>query len=274
MQMYKGFSAVAGAVLLLSMPVLAGAAEKYKEVPVSNGGTISGKINFKGTPPPPKEFDLAKFPQPDFCGQVDNDGKGHRLLHEVTVTGGLLGDVVVYIEEVEQGKPFKQEPTQVVANKCRFLVQQGSDFVGVVINKGELDVTNQDADPSDPKSADGVLHNPHGYEVLGPSSSTLFNKPLPTKGQTVKLDVKLRKAKKGSQMKMECDQHNFMNVHFIPVDNPYYAVIGKSGKYTIDQIPPGEYEVYAWHPILGKVEKKVKVVAGGTAAIDFDFSDE
>jgi hypothetical protein len=265
-----GLCALVGTVALMSWaPVWADEEGGYKEAPVANGGSISGKITFKGTPPPPKEFDLSKFPQPGFCGK-DSDGKGHRLLHEVTVNNGLLADVVVAIGEVPAGKPFKLEATEVKAEGCHFFPQQGSSFVGVVVNKHEIKITNMDADPSDPKSVDGILHNPHGYEVKGSNSSTLFNKPLPTKGQTVTEKIKLHKQE--SQVKLECDQHNFMNAHFYPVKNPYYAVVGKDGTFTIDQIPPGTYEVHAWHPILGEVEQKITVAANGKATVDFAFA--
>jgi hypothetical protein len=256
--------------LLLATPLFADEGGGYKEAPVTDGGSISGKITFKGTPPPPKTFDLAKFPQPEFCGKADSE-KGVRKLHEVTVTNGALGDVVVYVEDATHGKPFTLKEATVMADTCRFLVQGGaSTFVGVVLNKGKIKVTNLDADPSDPKSATGVLHNPHGYEIKGATSSTMFNKPLPTKGQTLEETVKLRK--KESFMKLECDQHNYMNAHFYPVSNPYYAVVGKDGTFTIDGLPAGTYEVVAWHPILGEVEQKVTVAAKGKATADFAFA--
>jgi len=258
--------ALFAAVSFLSSPV----AKAYEEAPVSGGGSVSGKITFKGTPPEPKTFEFAKFPQPEFCSKVDSDGKGHRLLREVKVKDGALGDVVVYIEGIEKGKPFKFNGTDVNADTCRFLVQGGpSTMVGVVVNKSDMRVTNKDADPSDPKSADGVLHNPHGYEVKGDSSSTMFNKPLPTKGMV--LTQKLIFRKKEAFMLMQCDQHNFMNAWFHPADNPYYAIVGEDGKFSIDDIPAGSYEIYAFHPTLGTEEQKLTVAAGGKATVNFEF---
>jgi hypothetical protein len=246
-------------------------ANAYEEAPVSGGGSISGKISFKGTPPPPKSFDLAKFPQATFCGKADSDGQGHRLLKEVKVKDGALGDVVVYISGIEKGKPFKFEGTDVKTDTCRFLVQGGpSTFVGVVAKMAELRVENLDADPADPKSVDGVLHNPHGYEVKGASSATMFNKPLPTKGQVLKEKVKLRKPE--SFMKLECDQHNYMNVYFQPIDNPYYAIVGEDGAFSIGDLPAGEYTVKAFHPILGTKDQKITVAANGKAIANFEFS--
>ncbi|MCG3112872.1 MAG: hypothetical protein MCM46_13730 [Candidatus Manganitrophus sp. SB1] len=245
----------------------------YAEAPVSGGGSVSGKITFKGTPPPPEKFDLAKFPQAKFCSSVDSEGMT-RLRHDVKVKGGALADVVVYITNIEKGKPFKPEATKVVADQCRFLVEGGaSKSVGVVVKKGEISFTNNDADPSEEKSKEGVLHNPHGYEIVGPKSSTTFNKPLPKKGQTITEKIKPINFKRdGSFLKVECDQHNYMNVWFRPIENPYYAIVGEDGTFTIGDVPPGKYKIEAFHPKLGFVEKEVEVAGGGKATADFEFA--
>ncbi|MBI1821961.1 MAG: carboxypeptidase regulatory-like domain-containing protein [Nitrospirae bacterium] len=263
----KGIVLTAIAFLFAGAPVFG-----YEEAPVANGGAVSGKVSFKGAVPAPKTFDLEKFPQPKFCGKVDTDGKGHRLLHEVSVgKDGGLKDVVVAIEKIEKGKPFKFAGTDTTADTCRFLVQGGpSQFVGVVVKKAEFRVKNLDADPSDPKAATGVLHNPHLYEEKGSSNSTIFNLPLPDKGQTINKPVIQRKPE--STFHLQCDQHNYMNSYYFPVANPYYAIVGEDGTFTIDGIPPGEYEIHAWHPTLGLQEAHVTVAAGGKASANFSFA--
>jgi hypothetical protein len=243
----------------------------YEEAPVANGGSVSGKITFKGAVPAPKEFDLGKFPQPKFCGTVDSDGKGKRFLHDVNVKDGALADVVVAIEHIEKGKPFKFNGTDTNTDVCRFLVQGGpSKFVGVVMKKAEFRVKNLDADPTDPKTVTGVLHNPHLYEESGSASSTIFNLPLPDKGQEIKKPTILRK--KDSVLHLQCDQHNYMNSYYYPVENPYYAIVGADGTFSIDGIPPGDYEMHAWHPVLGIQEAKINITAGGKATASFAFA--
>ncbi|HTN43979.1 MAG TPA: carboxypeptidase-like regulatory domain-containing protein [Nitrospiria bacterium] len=266
----KGFIiaiVMAGVVGLMSASMVSA----YDEAPVPDGGTITGKISFKGAVPAPKEFDFAKFPNPKFCEQADSDGKGHRLVQQVNVKNGALADVVVFIEEIEKGKPFKFNGTDVKTNICRFQVQGGpSTLTGVVVKKAEIRILNTDADPNDPKAATGVLHNPHAYEMVGASSSTIFNLPLPEKGQVIKKPMILRK--KESDVKIQCDQHNYMEVYFQPVTNPYYAIDNEDGTFAIDDVPPGTYELHAYHPILGTQEVKVTVPAKGKATADFTFA--
>ncbi|MFZ5875294.1 MAG: hypothetical protein ACOYXU_02680 [Nitrospirota bacterium] len=244
---------------------------EYTVGAVADGGTVSGKVTFKGAVPGPKTAAFAKFPNSGFCEKTDSDGKGNRAVQEVKVKDGALQDVVVYIEDVKSGKAFDFKGTDVTIEGCKFLVQGGpSKMVGVVMKKAEIRVLNQDADPSDPKAATGVLHNPHSYEVAGASNTTIFNLPLPEKGQTLKKPVILRK--KESYFMVECDQHNYMQAFFAPIENPYYAVVGEDGTFTISDVPPGTYEVYAWHPKLGKQEANITVPAKGTVKADFAFA--
>src|SRR5712692_4256847 len=103
-----------------------GLAEAYETAPVTNGGTLQGKVMFKGTPPPPKVFELWRFPDKIFCGGISE--KGRRLLREVIAgPDGGLKDVVVVIEGIQKGKPFTFTSAQMDANVCQFI-----PFVSVV----------------------------------------------------------------------------------------------------------------------------------------------
>jgi len=243
---------------------------QYEEAVVSDGGAISGAIIFSGPPPAPQLYQLIQFPQPDYCGKVQNDGNGNRVVHEIAVNDGKLSDVVVAINHVTRGKPFHVGAAEVTVDTCRFLVQGNSAFAGVVRNNGPFHVVNLDAEPGNPDLAGGVLHNPHGYEFNGAFNETLFNRALPRKGDTMTETVRLKK--QGTVVKLECDQHNYMTAYFYPIDNPYYAVVGKSGAFVIDQLPPGTYQLHAWHPILGEKVQTVTVTAHETATVTFAFS--
>ena len=255
-------------IALLAAPMIAQA-----------GGTIKGKVTFTGKVPPPKEFAFSKFPNVAFCQKNENksaDGET-RLLKEVQVDGSKgLKDAVVAVRDINDkdwAKGYKKEPAQVVtAELCEF-----HPFTGIVVNKGQFKVENLDADPDDPKSKEGVLHNPHSFDVLGAKSSTLFNIGLAKKGDTLQKPIKMRMAKKGSVMRLQCDQHEFMQSWFLPVSNPFYGVSGADGTFEIKDVPAGKHTILVWHPkvadnvVKKAITKEVEVKDGGTVEVNFEI---
>ena len=237
------------------------------------GGTIKGKVTFTGKVPPPKEFAFKKFPNTEFCKKNESksaDGNT-RLLKEVEVDGSKgLKNAVVSVRDIEDkgftGKADKEAPQTVVAELCEF-----KPYTGIAVSKGLFKVVNNDADPSDPKSAEGVLHNPHSFDQLGAKSSTEFNIGLAKKGDSLEKNVKLKMSKKGSVLRLQCDQHEFMQAWYLPVTNGYYGVAGADGTFEIKDVPAGKHKVLAWHPVAGKVEADVDVKDGGTVEANFEI---
>jgi len=237
------------------------------------GGTIKGKVTFTGKVPPPKEFAFKKFPNTEFCKKNESksaDGNT-RLLKEVEVDGSKgLKNAVVSVRDIEDkgftGKAEKEAPQTVVAELCEF-----KPYTGIAVSKGQFKVVNNDADPSDPKSAEGVLHNPHSFDQLGAKSSTEFNIGLAKKGDSLEKSVKLKMSKKGSVLRLQCDQHEFMQAWYLPVTNAYYGTAGADGTFEIKDVPAGKHKVMAWHPIAGQVEADVDVKDGGTVEANFEI---
>ncbi len=238
------------------------------------GGTVEGKVSFSGKAPAPKEFLFSKFPNPKFCVKnPSKDAKGEkRLLKEVEVgkDGGLKNAVVAVtgINDEKFQADFKGE--DIISKLCEFL-----PYTGVVVaTQSSFRVMNTDADPDDPKSVKGVLHNPHSFEVKGASSTTIFNIGLPEKDKGLDKPIKLRKAADGSVFKLICDQHEFMQFWALPVTSPHYAVVGEDGKFAIKDVPAGKYKVVAWHPAINKgkpIEQEIEVKDGAAAAAKFEF---
>jgi len=258
------FTAIAFvAIALLAAPITSWA-----------GGTVEGKVSFSGKAPAPKEFLFSKFPNPKFCIKNKNkDAKGEkRFLNEVEVgkDGGLKNAVVAVrgINDEKFQADFKGQ--DITAELCEFLPYTGA----VVANQASFRVMNKDADPDDPKSVKGVLHNPHSFEVKGAASTTIFNIALPEKDKGLDKPIKLRKAADGSVFKLICDQHEFMQFWALPVTSPFYAVAGEDGKFEIKGIPAGKYKVVAWHPAINKgvpIEQEIEVKDGAEAKAKFEF---
>jgi hypothetical protein len=83
----------------------------------------------------------------------------------------------------------------------------------------------------------------------------------------MKQPVKVRRA---NVVKIECDAHDFMHAWAFTADNPYAAVTKEDGSFSIDGLPDGDYELKAWHPVLG--EKSAKVTVKGAATASFEFT--
>lgn len=61
-----------------------------------------------------------------------------------------------------------------------------------------------------------------------------------------------------------CNIHDWMVGYLLVVDTPYFAKSDARGEAQIDGLPPGDYEVSAWHPRLQGVFPVLKGKAGGT----------
>ena len=248
--------------------VVAVVAVAFLAMPLTSfaGGTITGKVTYAGKEEQ-KEFSFAKFPNPKFCPKIPKKELSQgdkRILKTIETSGGGLAGAVVAVADIDD-KAFTggYKGTEVVAEFCEFL-----PYTGVVVKMKNFHVENHDNDPDDPKSVKGVLHNPHAFEVLGPSSSTIFNIALAEKGSSLNKPAIMRKKK--SMLRLQCDQHEFMQSFFLPVTNAHYAVVGNDGSFEIKDVPAGKHKLMVWHPFVGKgkpMEIDVDVPEGGKAEV-------
>jgi hypothetical protein len=117
------------------------------------------------------------------------------------------------------------------------------------------------------KNKDNVFHNIHAYELVGSARLSMFNDGQPADSE-FQHDLRLRR---GNEVKLECDAHNFMHEWFIVLEHPYFSSTGPDGKFSISDVPPGAYKTIAWHPVLGRQEASVEVKPSGKAGADFTF---
>lgn len=66
-----------------------------------------------------------------------------------------------------------------------------------------------------------------------------------------------------------CRVHPEMEGFVVVLQNPYFAVTGKDGKYEIKDVPPGSYQIGVWHPKGKAAAKPVVVDAAKPAVVDF-----
>jgi hypothetical protein len=202
-------------------------AAAYEVVPVTDGGTIKGKVVYQGSVPTKK---IVPTKDQATCGSVRDEPE--------IVVGPDKGvkDVVVYLKDVQKGKALEKpaKKPQIDNVKCMFEPRVQAVPVGTIV------VVN-----SDP-----VMHNTHAFH----GKQTIFNVALPMKDQRVE-----RPMKKPGINRIECDTHGWMLGWVYAAEHPYYAVTQKDGTFTIADVPPGSYTLVAWQEHTGENEMPVTV---------------
>ncbi|MCY3727859.1 MAG: carboxypeptidase-like regulatory domain-containing protein [Nitrospira sp.] len=259
-----------GLCLILSIPVSTVWGYAVKEI--AGGGTIQGTVTLAGPVPDPKAYNLVIFPDPEYCGRISN-GNGWRLLRDFLVNEqGQVLNVVVLLEGVTEGKPFSLSVPRVEARDCRF-----SPFTTVVRSGHGIEVVNMDP----------VMHDIQAYETsTAMGTRVLFNSPLPFNHRHQRGDLhathdhrpgeslvrQFQLSKKRRTFVMQCGFHAYMQSWAIAVDNPYYVLTDENGQFSIEGVPPGTYDLRAWHPGIKQVMKKqVTIEPGGNLTVDFQL---
>jgi len=221
--------AAAGLFAILQFAVSPAIAAEYQAGPVTDGGTIKGKIIYKGTVPtktvlPTKDKETCGGPRKDPLVVVG--------------PGGEVKDAVVHLKELAKGKdwPKAAKKPEIDNVKCNF------DPHVQVIRSGTIDIVNNDP----------VLHNTHGYY----GTNTAFNVALPLQGGRV-----TKPLRRPGVVRVDCDAHGWMEGWIYVVDNPYFAQTGADGTFTIADVPPGSYTLVVWQEHTGLTEMPVTVKA-------------
>ena len=237
-------------ILTFSLPAFS-----YQEINVQNGGTIKGNTKMIGGMPYPRVYHLILFPNIDMCAEVDTDDEMNRVLDDFKVSDkGGLRDTIITLEHVEAGKPFNKEPINILSENCKFFPDVN------VIRQGEsFKIDNTDA----------VMHNSQVYQKE--RGKILLNIPIPAEEVS---EGKVTFEKNYKIMQMICGMHEFMQTWGYRVQNPYYFKTDKDGNFNIGDIPPGEYVVNAWHYLMKPQKKKIKIAAGETIDLNFEFDGD
>lgn len=235
----------------------------YTEIPVNDGGAVTGQVMMKGTEPAALAYNLALFPDPAFCGRIST-GTGWRLYDQFQVSPeGALQNAIVILEGIDQGKPFDLPPATVEAKDCIF-----SPSVTVVRDQQEIRFQNMDP----------VVHEVQMYETAPHGASIIFHRPLRMNPYHSLQEPQNHDHRPGEPMidtfhftkgrrifLAECGQHPYMQTWGLSITNPYYAITDAEGRFTINDIPEGVYSLIAWHPWIGGFLKmKVVVLADDT----------
>jgi plastocyanin len=66
-----------------------------------------------------------------------------------------------------------------------------------------------------------------------------------------------------------CDIHSHMSAYVLVFSHRYFAVTDEQGRYRIENVPPGTYNVVAWNEALGPQTRRVTVAETGDVDLNF-----
>jgi hypothetical protein len=201
----------------------------YKVVTVTDGGTISGTVKWSGPVPRSLEFPITKDPK--IC---DPDSQKTTDLERLIVgPDGGVANTVVYLKNISSGKALElpEQRRHLDQKKCRYL-----PHILLVPENGTLSMMSSDA----------TLHTIHM------DGAATFNLPFPFTDR-----VTTRTMSSPGIVHLRCNGgHVWMNAEMMVVAHPYYAVTDESGRFQLTDVPPGTYQIVAWHEGWGLAGKE------------------
>ena len=192
----------------------------YQVISVRNGGTIKGTVKWEGPLPHLATWEINKDPQ--IC---DPSGQKRRDLERLIVSpSGGVANTVVFLKDITAGKPMDLPHDRQFLNQktCRYEPH-------ILLVPIEADLTVQNSDP--------LLHTVYMW------GNAEYNLPFTSQGQRIS-----RPMPRAGVVNMRCNAgHVWMNGEIMVASNPYYAVTDDEGHFVLTEVPPGQYEMVAWH---------------------------
>jgi len=174
-------------------------------------------------------------------------GTGHTAHHFVpgvsisgTVVGGGQvgpGGAVVWLKRLDGPSPHIQPPTN------QIVTQREKTFLPHVLAV-PLGTSVQF------RNDDRIYHNvfsiakPNDFDAGIRASGSTYTRTFNTPGA----------------VQLLCNIHSTMSAYVFVVDSPFYAKAQASGAFTIHNVPPGKYELAAWHEAASQITRKTIVV--------------
>jgi hypothetical protein len=221
-QVVRGLLAMAMLLAASSIFAAAAAAQAdYTPIKVEDGGTITGTVKWTG--PQPKITKLPITKNIDVC---DPDSQKTRDLERIVINpeGNGVANTVVFLRGVTRGKAMDLPEARATLDQrtCRYV-----PHILLVPQGGAVKI----------KSSDPVLHT---VQMFGVATN---NVPFPFQNQFIPITLN-----RNGVVELKCNAgHVWMNANLLVVKHPYYAVTDEHGEFKLTDVPPGEYEIVAWH---------------------------
>ena len=232
-----------------------GAHPAYLAAPEGPSGVVLGLITLARPAP---RVAVAPVPGPSAC-----PGSIAAPVLELAPSGGVIG-AVVWLDDIARGKPLPgaDAPAAELA------------FDGCVLRPravlvpgpgGKLAVRNED-----PVRHVATLRfrGVAWLDSQGEGERTLAEWPMPLVGQRFEIALD-----RPGIVEVEGEPAPAAHALAIVPRHPYFAITDADGRYRLSGVPPGRYQVRAWHPPIDGAHElwalgNAEVVANGAAEVN------
>ena len=224
----------------------AGGAAGGQKVDMATAGDVKGTVTLDGTAPKNEGIKMNADP---VCVKA-NATPQFQETYAVGSDGKSLANVFVYVKD-GLGNYVYDAPTETAKidqKDCRY----HPHVFGVRVGQ-KLEIINDDP----------TLHNIHAQ----PKVNTEFNNGQPIQGMKTEHVFTAKEV----MVPFKCDVHGWMNAYVGVMDNPYFAVSDKDGKFELKSLPPGTYTIEAWHEKLGTTTQSVTLGPKDSKEVNFAF---
>jgi plastocyanin len=176
-------------------------------------------------------------------------GAASTITGTVKVAGlASSADAVVYIQQAP-GSFTPSKPVDMDQRKFQFVPNVLPVVVGTTVK-----FLNSDPTPHNVFSPDNEKYN-LGTWPQGQTKEYAFTKCVKPPCVYTQL----------------CKVHPEMEGFVVVLQNPYFAVTDKAGRFEIQNVPPGSYTLAVWHSKRKAQPKPVTIDAGKAATVDFEL---
>ena len=203
----------------------------------------AGHVRFAGEPPEGAVIDMSADP---YCVDLYDEPVWDRPVL-TGPDGGLTGVLVRVLNAPAAGDVPESEV---------LLDQVGCLYTPEV-------VAVRAGQPLVIRNGDARLHNVR----VSPAANPGFNLGQPMRGMqstrsfdTPEIGIEVR-----------CDIHGWMRSSIHVLEHEFFDITGEDGTFALPELPPGDYEIEAWHPTLGAVRAQVSVDAAGAPPVTLEF---
>ncbi len=230
----------------ISAPIAYHPAPDAKPVDPATAATVSGVVKLDGPPPKMRSINMRSVPS---CQQMHADSPA---VFEDVVPGenGTLQNVVVYLSGDFNAYRFPP------ARQAVTIDQKGCMYVPHV-------VALQTGAPLRIHNSDSSSHNSN--------TLTRYNSPWNETQPVGGAPVEHFFSQPEIGLALKCNIHPWMKAYVSVFSHPYFQVTGADGSFALKNVPPGDYQLQAWHERYGLVQQPIRVTAKSEQSVTITF---